>query len=58
MFLSAYSFRVVVIVNGLSITFDKLNHTLEQYFSMLFTSWHKSFCMGNFCKLCEIFFPG
>lgn len=38
MFLSAYSFRVIVIVNGLSITFDKLNHTLEQCFSMLFTS--------------------
>ena len=57
-FLSAYSFRRVVIVNGLSITFDKLNHTLEQYFSTLFSSLYKSCCIGNFYELCEIFFPG
>lgn len=36
MFLSAYSFRIVVILNGPSITFDTRNHTLEQHISRCF----------------------
>lgn len=34
--LSAYSFRIGVILNGPSITFDTRNHTLEQHISRCF----------------------
>ena len=55
-FLFAYSFIIVAILNALSITFDKLNHTLKQHFATLYFSWHKGYRTENLSELGEISF--